>query len=87
MDKGKDILAMDADQARNRYQKIRARFAGPAPELALQGALQVRRNGRELELIANGGGKEIAEQLRRLSPEALTSEALTLEEVFVATLK
>src|SRR5947207_6837173 len=28
MDKGKDVLTLEADQARNRYQKIRARFAG-----------------------------------------------------------
>ena len=35
----------------------------------------------------NGGGPEIVAQIRQLSPETLTSEALTLEEVFVATLK
>jgi ABC-2 type transport system ATP-binding protein len=87
MDHGHDILALGADQARNRYQKIRARFPGPAPETAFPGALHVRRNGRELELIANGGGPEIMERLGSLAPESLTSEALTLEEVFVATLK
>ena len=87
MDRGRDVLSLDADLARNRYQKIRARFVDAAPELAFAAALQVRRNGRELELIANGGGPEIIEQLRRLAPESLTSEALTLEEVFVATLK
>ena len=87
MDKGRDVLALGADQARSRYQKIRARFTDSAPATDFAGALHVRRNGRELELIANGGGEEIVEQLRRLSPESLTSEALTLEEVFVATLK
>jgi ABC-2 type transport system ATP-binding protein len=84
---GRSVLALEADQARSRFQKIRARFVGPAPEMNFPGALQVRRNGRELELVANGGGAEIVEQLRRHSPESLTSEALTLEEVFVATLK
>ena len=87
MDKGRDILALGADQAREQYQKIRARFPGTVPAVDLPGALQVKRNGRELELIANGGGTQILEQLKRLSPETLTSEALTLEEVFVATLK
>jgi ABC-2 type transport system ATP-binding protein len=87
MNRGRDILSLEADQARRRYQKIRARFSGPAPETAFPGALHLKRNGRELELIANGGGPEILEHLRRLSPESLTSEALTLEEVFVATLK
>jgi len=87
MDQGRDVLTLGADQARDRYQKIRARFATTAPETDLPGALHIRRNGRELELIANGGGAQIMEKLRDLSPESLTSEALTLEEVFVATLK
>lgn len=87
MDHGRNVLTLDADQARSRYQKIHARFSGPAQELSFPGVLHMRRNGRELEIIANGGSAEIVDQLRRLSPESLTSEALTLEEVFVATLK
>jgi len=78
---------MEADQARLRYQKIRARFAQPPADLDLSVALQVHRNGRELELIVNGGGPELLERLRLQKPESLTTEALTLEEVFVATLK
>src|SRR5437867_7560583 len=87
MDNGRNVLTLGADQARSRYRKIRARFSQQAPPVEFKGALHVRRNGRELELIANGGGPEIVEQLRRLGPESLTSEALTLEEVLVATLK
>jgi ABC-2 type transport system ATP-binding protein len=87
VDKGRDVLALGADQARDRYQKIRARFAQAPPTAEFRGAIQVRRNGRELELIANGDGPRIFEELQRMAPETLTSEALTLEEVFVATLK
>ena len=87
MDGGRNVMSLGADAARQRYQKIRALFPGPAPAADFQDALQVRRTGRELELIANGGGARILEQLRGLGPESLTSEALTLEEVFVATLK
>jgi len=87
MDGGRAVLALNADQARERYQKIRARFAQPPMDLDLKAALRVRRDGRELELIVNGGGPALLEQLRRRNPESLTSEALTLEEVFVATLK
>ena len=87
MDHGRDILALGADQARERYQKIRVRFAASAPEMSLPGALHVRRTGRDLELIANGDSGQIIEKLRSLSPESITSEALTLEEVFVATLR
>jgi len=87
IDRGRAVLTLDADQARERYQKIRARFAQSPPELDLKAALRVRRNGRELELIANGSGAELMERLRQHNPEALSTEALTLEEVFVATLR
>jgi hypothetical protein len=87
MDKGRTVMALGADEARERYQKIRARFAQAAPTTEFPAALHVRRNGRELELIANGGSAKIMEELRALSPETLTSEALTLEEVFVAALR
>lgn len=87
MDRGRNVLALSADEARSQFQKIRATFSRPAPEGPFPGALQVRRNGRDLELVANGAAAEIIERLRLLAPESLTSEALSLEEVFVATLK
>ncbi len=87
IDRGRAVLTLDADQARERYQKIRARFAQSPPELDLHAALRVRREGRELELIVNGSGPELLERLRKHNPEALSTEALTLEEIFVATLK
>ena len=88
MDQGRAMLTLDADSARQRYQKIRARFSAPPSELLeFKGALCLRRDGRELELIANGESQAILESLKRLQPESLTTEALTLEEIFVATLK
>jgi len=87
IDQGRPVLTLASDQARESYQKIRARFAQSPPELDLQGALRVRRDGRELELIANGGGTALLERLRQHNPDALTTESLTLEEIFVATLK
>src|SRR5205809_8068536 len=47
MDRGRNVLTLGADQARERYQKIRARFSQAAPTMEFPGALQVRRNGRE----------------------------------------
>jgi ABC-2 type transport system ATP-binding protein len=87
MDRGRNLLTLGSDEARSRYQKIRARFSHSAPEMNLPGALHVRRTGRDLELIANGESDRILERLRELNPEALTSEGLTLEEIFIATLK
>ena len=87
MDEGRAVLTLGADEARERYQKIRARFPQQAPAADFAGALHIRRDGRNLELIANGQREQITRQLEGLSPEALSTEALTLEEIFVATLK
>ena len=87
MDQGVAVLTLEADEARKRFKRIRARFAQAPPELDFQGALQVRRDGRELELLVNGSGPDLLEHLRALNPEALSTEALTLEEIFVAALK
>jgi ABC-2 type transport system ATP-binding protein len=87
IDRGRVVVTLESDQARERFQKIRARFAQTPPELDLRGALRVRREGRELELIANGSGPELLERLSQHHPEALTTEGLTLEEIFVAVLK
>jgi ABC-2 type transport system ATP-binding protein len=87
MDRGRSVMSLGADEARQRYQKIRARFPREAPPFEPKGALQLKRKGRELELVADGASAQIIEVLRGLGPESLTSEALTLEEIFVATLK
>src|SRR5215467_549611 len=87
IDQGAAVLTLEADAARERYQRIRARFSQAPPEMELKGALSVRREGRELELIANGEGAALLVSLRAHNPESLSTEALTLEEIFVAALK
>jgi len=87
MDRGVSVLALEADEARQRYQKIRARFAETPPRLDFSSALRVRCEGREVELVVNGSGPQLLERLREHHPEELWTEALTLEEIFVATLK
>lgn len=87
MDAGRAVLTLESDQARQRYQKIRARFPGPPPNLELEGALRVKSIGRELEVIANGAMPAIEQRLRAQNPEELSTESLALEEIFVATLK
>ncbi len=87
IDRGRVVLTQDSDHARQSYQKIRARFAQAPPDLDFKTALRVRRDGRELELIANGSGPQLMDLLRQHNPESLSSESLTLEEIFVVTLK
>jgi ABC-2 type transport system ATP-binding protein len=86
VDAGRDVLTMDADAARRRYQKIYARFGEDPGDLHLPGARAVQRRGRELQLVAGPKAIDVVERLRARSPEVLTAEALTLEEIFVSTL-
>lgn len=87
IDGGREVLTMASDDARDRYQRIRARFAEAIPAIDLSTALRVQKNGRELEIVANGGTAQLLERLRAHAPEELSTEALRLEEIFVATLK
>ena len=86
IEQGREVLTLDADVARTRYQKIYARFADAAAATDLAGAHVLRLDGREIELVVNGNAEDVAARLRARSPEALTVESLTLEEIFVATL-
>ena len=85
IEQGRELLTMEADEARGRFKKIRARFAEPPAKLDLRGALSVKQSGREVEVLANGGSDELLAQLKELHPEDLQTESLTLEEIFVAS--
>ena len=87
IDRGRDVLTLDADAARDRYQKIHARFSDEPGMLDLGGVHGLRQRGREIEVVVNGNAVDVMARLRARSPETLTSEALTLEEIFVATLQ
>src|SRR3989441_1531112 len=54
IEQGRELLTMAADAARERFRKIRARFAQPPAKLELSGALSVKQAGREIEILANG---------------------------------
>jgi len=85
IDEGRELLTMPADAARDRFKRIRARFTEPPVDLALPGALDVRRNGRDLEFLANGNSNELLEIVRARRPEQSRCEGLSLEEIFVAS--
>jgi ABC-2 type transport system ATP-binding protein len=87
IDRGRNVLTLDADTARERYQKVHARFASDPGPLDLPGTRILCQRGREIEVMVNGNSAQVMEQLRARSPEALAIEALTLEEIFVSTLQ
>jgi ABC-2 type transport system ATP-binding protein len=87
IDHGRDVLTLGADTARERYQKIHARFATAPTALNVGDARVLGQRGREVELFVNGNAADVVARLRAQSPESLTTESLTLEEIFVNTLQ
>ncbi len=87
IDRGRDVLSLQADAARERYQKIHARFVSDPGPLAVPGARLLRQQGRDVEIVADGNSAQVLEQLRARTLEILRTEALTLEEIFVSTLQ
>jgi ABC-2 type transport system ATP-binding protein len=85
IEQGRDLLTMNADDARERFKKIRVRFTEPPVRLNLPGALQVTQNGRAVEILANGNSERLMTELQAMRPEELRCESLSLEEIFVAS--
>ena len=84
IEQGRNLLTMEADAARDRFKKIQARFPQEL-KLDLSGALNVKQNGREVEILTNGNSEQLLEKLKSHSPEELRCESLSLEEIFVAS--
>jgi ABC-2 type transport system ATP-binding protein len=86
IEQGRELLTLDADTARSRFRKIRARFAEAIPAaLDLGDAMSVQTKQRELEVVCNGNGDALVERIRAAHPEEVRSESLSLEEIFVAS--
>ena len=88
VEQGRAVLTADADEARTKFQRLLVRFEGePPPSSEFVEAKSVRREGRTLELIVNGEGDRLQERLQSHHPASLSREALTLEEIFLASVK
>jgi len=85
IERGRELLTMQADRAKDRFRRIRASFSEAPTGLDLAGALSLRQSGRDLEILSDGNSEQILERLRTKSPEQLRSDSLSLEELFVAS--
>lgn len=86
IENGKEVLTSEADEARARFKKIRARFTGALPQIDFVEPRKMRREGREVEITVNGNCETVLSGLKSLAPESVVTESLTLEEIFIATL-
>ena len=87
VDRGREVLTLESDAARERYKKVYARFPSTLGPLDVAASQVLRKTGREIEIIVNGDSDRVIERLRAHAPEAVTVESLTLEEIFVSTVK
>jgi ABC-2 type transport system ATP-binding protein len=87
IDAGRAVLTLGADAARERFQKIHVRFPADRERLDLPGAEVLKRRGREFELLVRDPDGDVMDRIRASSPEMVTTEALSLEEIFVTTLQ
>ncbi len=81
------MLTLGADEARERYRRIRARFASEPPRIDANGTQVVQQRGRDVELLVTGDVTEAIERLRQHSVETLEHDALSLEEIFVSAVR
>jgi ABC-type multidrug transport system ATPase subunit len=87
IDSGRVALTLEADAAREKYKKIRAHFRGDPPQIEVAGILNLRRVGHDLEIVADGASELILQRLNAHAPESISTEALTLEDIFMVSLK
>jgi ABC-2 type transport system ATP-binding protein len=88
LDGGKAVLTADADEARGRYRKLLAQFEIEAPERPwMATAKSFRRHGRTLELVVNGNHDPLLAELQSLGPVSVREESLSLEEIFLNTVR
>lgn len=87
IDEGRAVLSLDADEARARYQKIYARFAVMPTTLDLGSAQILTQRQREVEVLVTDNAADVMSRLAAKSPETIEAEALSLEEIFLATLQ
>lgn len=87
LEQGRALLTLDADNAREKFKRIRARFPGAVPVVDVPGIIESRVTGRDLEIVANGESQNIIERLNSLSPETVRAESLNLEEIFLAAVR
>ena len=80
-------LTLDADVARGGYQRILARFAHDPAAIQLPGSRVLRRRERELEILSIGDTDAVIGRLRAHALETVTTEAMSLEEIFVSTVR
>ena len=87
IDAGRMVIAGGLEDLREKYSRVQLVFDGQAPEPNFrgQGIVKVRRNGRTMTVLSNGGSAPIVEEARALNPVSVDVVPVTLKEIFLET--
>lgn len=87
IDRGQTVLSGALDDVREGYRRVQFVFDGDAPAIAFHssGVQRVRRAGRVLTVVVNGGAEAIVAEARALNPVSVDVAPITLKEIFLET--
>ena len=84
IDAGRNVLTLNADDARLRYRRIRAWFEERAPaSLPIATLRPPRHEGRMVELLVDREPEEARSWLSAVGAQRIEAAALSLEEIFL----
>ena len=88
IEQGKELLTLPTEQAQSEFKRLRCRFPEP-PTIPLDhsSVLEFQQDGRQVEIILRGDTAPARQWAEPLTPESLSIDSLSLEDIFRATVK
>ena len=88
VEQGRELLTLPTEQAQSEFKRLRCRFTEPVT-LPFQHdtVLDCKLDGRQAELIIRGDTAAVEQWAQAQSPESVQIDALSLEDIFLATVK
>ena len=87
MDRGRELVTMETDQAREQYKRLVMVFHETPAAPDLPGVMDCQIEGREMELWIKGDEAPVRAWAESHKPDSIESQAMTLEEIFLSNVK
>lgn len=88
VEQGKELLTLTTEQAQSDFKRLRCRFpAEPSIPYDHASVLDYQQDGRQVEIILRGDTSPARQWAESLSSESVSIDALSLEDIFLATVK
>jgi ABC-2 type transport system ATP-binding protein len=89
IDRGQTVVSGPLDDLRAHYQRIQLVFTDNAPEIRVHapGTHRVRRHGRVLTILSNGGGSAVMDELRGYRPASIDVTPVSLKDIFLESVR